>query len=577
MSTPDAMVRLRSAINEIADQLCQVVDNRFDLVVHPSTLDEDAEKLSMLINFVLETVRTEKKQLEVQNSRLAEVDRMKSMFLANMSHEIRTPLNGILGMTELLLDSGPNEDQRDYLHQMQVAGEGLLAVINDILDYSKIESGRLDLESAVFDIRDCVSASVRTLSVRAAEKQLELVTKFAPAVPRFVKGDPGRLRQVLLNLAGNAVKFTDHGEVAIEVELESENAEEVRLRFNVIDTGCGIPENQRKRIFEPFVQADGSLTRREGGTGLGLAISRCLVELMGGEIGVSSEGERGTTFSFGAVFRQVPAGAETSTMPDTKLPHPAGGLEPLRVLLVEDNALNQTVARKLLEKAGHTVTLAVDGREAVEKFAPGRFDLVLMDIQMPRLSGTDAAMEIRALEKESKTHVPIIALTAHAMKGDRERFLASGMDAYLSKPMRSTELYEVMRGQCGTSESGPPRTEPRSSFVDRKTLLAAVGEDPSIAKEIIALFLDQCDGMVRAIDVAVVGGDDVALTRAAHSFKGAVINFGSGALHKLAATLEDRARRKDLANVPALLTELKKSAESLKADLKKMLSELEGQ
>lgn len=487
----------------------------------------------------------------------------KSEFLANMSHEIRTPMNGIIGMTALALDTHLTELQRDYLKMVQDSANYLLQLINDILDFSKMDSGKLKLSAIDFQIRDFVDNRLKLLKNSIEQKNLLFNLEVSPDVPQWLHGDPDRWIQIVINFVSNALKFTQQGSITVKIDVieqPNQSDETILLYCGVKDTGIGIPEAAQKHIFDAFTQADNSITRRYGGSGLGLSICRQVVELMNGRIWVDSRVGEGSHFQFSVLFNRVAdenlAAAQLTELVGQDNYQQAE--KPLTILLAEDHPVNQKIVMETLSRRGHQLTLAENGHQALERYAEHKFDLILMDVQMPGMDGETATTAIRLLERESAAHVRIIGLTAHALVGDKERLLNVGMDDYLSKPFMPQELIRKVE-----QSSRLPDLENRSDleasgslpiFNRQEALERALGELP-LLKKLANLFVDNLPAMRADLLQAMEKQDAEAMARAAHFFKGSAGNFSAQACVVIAQQMEQACEAVDWSSLQKLMAE----------------------
>jgi signal transduction histidine kinase/CheY-like chemotaxis protein/HPt (histidine-containing phosphotransfer) domain-containing protein len=543
---------------------------------------------------VQKKLRAVAEDLALARDQALQAARIKAEFLANISHEIRTPMNAVIAMSDLLLRTSLADEQREYATIIHKSADALLDLISDILDYSKIEAGKLRLENIEFDVHSVVNGIVELLSGEARAKGLALSTVVDSNLPAAVYGDPVRVRQILLNLTGNGVKFTERGEVSVQTSLMLAAGNAGAIRFSVIDTGIGIDDQQIKNLFQPFIQADGSVTRKYGGTGLGLSISKRLVELMGGELGVESELGKGSTFWFtmplSTAERTLSERKPVTTSPALAIKSDSDELRRAErisagtrslVLVAEDNATNQKVSLLLLRELGYPAHCVHNGQEAVNAMRENHYLLVLMDCQMPVMDGFEATRAIRNMERDGAARTPIIALTAHALPADRERCLASGMDDYLSKPVTADQLAETLNrwtGLEGCQRCAPPAGEPdltapeaAAAAADSLPLDLALLEmtyGDKAGPELIASFVSESAELLSQVAKDLERRDLQSFKTKLHQLKGMCVTLYANQLTALIRRIEGSLEAEDWQEIEKDYRSVIESFEQLRRFLK---------
>ena len=575
--------------NTSADEIGRLIDGFNDMLeqvqLRDSQLQRYGEDLEAMVRQRTEELLQTNHELETTIEELVKAreqaiaaSRAKSAFLANMSHEIRTPMNGIMGMTELLLGNGFSpQQQKKHLRAIRDSTENLMVIINDILDFSKIEAGRLELSTMPFLLRQSMADGLLPMEVKAQQIGLKLMISIDPQLPDRLVGDLLKLHQVLGNLLGNAIKFSEQGEINLSVQLERQTETGVVLRFCVADQGIGIPLEAQERIFEIFEQADITTTKRHGGTGLGLAICRSLVELMDGTIWVESSPGAGSRFYFTARFELAPADLEIDQEPTPACSLADGqfALPALSILLADDVEVNRELVKAVLAQQDHHFAEAVNGQEALQAFRRERFDVVLMDVQMPEMDGLQATMAIREFERsEGRPRTPIIALTAYAAKEDQERCLQVGMDDYLSKPVKPATILAALQRHCvGGVCLAPPASIPPVApapedttppIYDRAGLLERLGGAEALIPKFMGMFHHGITLSLDSLELAISTSDTEGLRVASHTIKGSCGNIGAMQMRETAVAIEASAKSGDISGAPEGLALLKRQLEEFK-------------
>lgn len=587
---------LRTGTRKIIGTGREVVGQRADGSTFPMWLSVgemvvDNDKMFVgVVHDMTEEKRAER-ELEKAKEEAEEGNRAKSEFLANISHELRTPMNGIIGMTELLLSTEHSSEQREYLRIVQRSADALLFLLNEILDFSKVEAGRIELQSGRFELRDTFDEALHAVDFRVFEKGLEIISRVSADVPDDLIGDDVRLRQVLVNLLSNALKFTEEGKIELSVDMLEQSGDQVRLQFAVGDTGIGIPADKLELIFESFRQVDSSTTRRYGGTGLGLTICSELVRLMEGEMWVESTVGSGSTFFFTVLFG-VPKPDE-KVVNRTEAGEDFGGLKKdfnrvLRVLVAEDNEVNRVLLARMLEKKGHMVETAENGKGALALLDRGIFDLALMDVQMPELDGFETTAAIRKDPRDQVRRLPIIAITAHAMKGFRERCLDAGMDDYVSKPLKRRDVLDaitrvipsLIQSKPGPVEAATVRSasDPRPlDDLDRKLVLRQVEGDTELLGEVVQIYSDQSAVLLKKIREALASGDSESVAELAHTLKGSSGSLGGLRAAEVAWKLEQMGRDGPAEGLEEMAARLEQEVQKVQTALEKFEQEIRGE